>query len=73
MAGNETPLEFARNNTVEYNHIHDVLQTAVDGGGIYIGVSHEGWGALIRGNFVHDIRHKKLWRLDRTCAPALVA
>jgi hypothetical protein len=57
MVGNETPLKFARNNTVEYNHIHDVLQTAVDGGGIYLSFPHEGWGAVIRGNFVHDIRH----------------
>ena len=57
LTGNETPLTFARNNTVEYNHIHDVLQTAVDGGGIYLSFPHEGWGAVIRGNFVHDIRH----------------
>jgi len=57
LSGNETPLKFARNNTVEYNHIHDVLQTAVDGGGIYLCFPHEGWGAVIRGNFLHDIRH----------------
>lgn len=57
LAGNETPLKFARNNTVEYNHIHDVLQTAVDGGGIYLCFPVEGWGAVIRGNFIHDIRH----------------
>jgi hypothetical protein len=57
ITGNSTPLKLSRNNTVEYNHIHNVLQTAVDGGGIYLSFPHEGWGAVIRGNFVHDIRH----------------
>ncbi len=59
LSGNSTPLKLARNNTVEYNHIHDVLQTAVDGGGIYLSFPHEGWGAVIRGNFVHDIGYSR--------------
>jgi len=70
LAGNETPFKFARNNTVEYNHIHDVLQVARDGGAIYVSFPHEGWGAVIRGNLVHDIPQSSGLSLDG-CIPSL--
>ena len=56
LGGNETPLKFARNNTVEFNHIHHVMKVAVDGAGIYVSFPHEGWGALLRGNLIHDVQ-----------------
>jgi len=57
LGGNETPgPPFARNNTVEYNHIHDVMKVAVDGAGIYVSFPQAGWGAAIRGNLIHDLR-----------------
>jgi hypothetical protein len=55
LSGNETPLKFARNNTVEFNHIHHAMRVAVDGAGIYVSFPHEGWGAAVRGNLIHDL------------------
>src|SRR5208283_3237677 len=55
LSGNETPLKLARNNTVEFNHIHHAMQVAVDGAGIYVSFPHEGWGAALRGNLIHDL------------------
>lgn len=55
LSGNETPLKFARDNTVEFNHIHHAMKTAVDGAGIYVSFPHEGSGAVIRGNLIHDL------------------
>ncbi len=37
------------------NHIHHVTKTAVDGAGIYVSFPHEGSGAAIRGNLIHDL------------------
>lgn len=45
----------ARNNIVEYNHIHHVTQLMADGGGIYtLGAQPE---SLLRGNVIHDVQH----------------
>ncbi len=41
-----------RHNIVERNEIHDVMQTLMDGNGIY--VSGTGRGNIVRENFVHD-------------------
>ena len=42
----------ARNNHIEYNHIHDVMQPMSDGGAIYTLGNQP--GTLIRGNHIHD-------------------
>jgi hypothetical protein len=56
ICGNEDrQLPFARNNTVQYNHIHHVMKVAGDGSGIYLSFPQAGWGALIRGNLIHDL------------------
>lgn len=42
-----------RENTVEYNHVHHVMRTLEDGGGIYsLGLTP---GSVIRNNLVHDV------------------
>ena len=41
-----------RNNVVEYNDMHDVMQKLFDGNYIYI--SGTGDGNLVRGNYLHD-------------------
>jgi len=55
LCGNETPRKFARNNRVEFNHIHHVMQVAMDGAGIYASFPHEGDGAVLRGNLIHHL------------------
>ncbi len=43
----------ARENTIEYNHIHDVMNRLGDGGGIYtLGFQP---GSVIRGNHIHGV------------------
>ncbi len=43
-----------RNNTIERNHIHHIMQTLSDGGGIYmLGLQP---GSTISGNRIHDVR-----------------
>ena len=43
----------ARENTVEYNHISDVMKRLGDGGGIYtLGFQP---GTVLRGNHIHDV------------------
>ena len=43
-----------RDNVIEYNHIHDVMQRLCDGGGIYsLGFQP---GTVMRGNLIHDIK-----------------
>jgi hypothetical protein len=65
VGGNEdNNLPFARNNTVEYNHIYAVMKVAVDGAGIYASFFHADRGCLIRGNLIHDVRHNPVARLD---------
>jgi hypothetical protein len=44
------PLMHARDNLIEYNHIHDVMQSMGDGNGIYI--SGAGGGNVVRFNVV---------------------
>ncbi len=46
-------LSECRENVLEYNHIHHVMQKLCDGGGIYT----LGWqpGTVIRGNVIHDV------------------
>jgi len=43
----------ARENTLEFNHIYDVMRRLGDGGGIYtLGLQP---GSVIRGNHIHDV------------------
>ena len=49
----ETPTT-AKNNRIEANHIHHVMQELHDGGAIYT-LSNQP-GTIIRGNHIHDIR-----------------
>ncbi len=57
LSGNEDEdLPFARDNTIEANHIHHVMQTAVDGAGLYVSFPQAGAGAAIRRNWIHDLR-----------------
>jgi len=49
------PYLYARNNIVEYNEIHDVMEILSDGNGIYM--SATGPGNIIRRNYLHDILH----------------
>jgi hypothetical protein len=64
ITGNEAPQHIARNNTIEYNHIYHVQTVAVDGGGIYCTFPHDGWGAAIRGNLIHDIAYNPAARRE---------
>jgi hypothetical protein len=48
----DTPT-IARNNRVEYNHIHHVMQRLRDGGGVY-GLGNQP-GSIILGNYIHHI------------------
>jgi hypothetical protein len=44
----------ARNNVIAFNHVHHVMQTLADGGGIYtLGFQP---GTIVRGNRIHDLR-----------------
>ena len=57
LSGNEDKdLPFARDNTIEANHIHDVMKTAVDGAGLYVSFPQAGAGAAIRRNWIHSLR-----------------
>ena len=42
-----------KGNVVEYNHIHHVMQTLSDGGGIYTLGRQP--GTVLRGNLIHDV------------------
>ena len=57
--GNEDAhLPFAMNNVYAFNHIHHVMQVAVDGAGIYVStgfVPLAGRTGLIQGNWIHDL------------------
>ena len=46
----ETP---AKNNIIEYNEIHNIMQELNDGAGIYIMGNQE--GTIIRNNIIHDV------------------
>jgi hypothetical protein len=47
-----------KNNTIEFNHIHHVMNRLGDGGGIYT----LGWqpGTVIRSNLIHDVKRSQL-------------
>jgi hypothetical protein len=46
-----------KENTVEYNHIYDVMNRLCDGGGIYtLGYQP---GTVIRGNHIHDVHRSR--------------
>ncbi|WP_044254940.1 right-handed parallel beta-helix repeat-containing protein [Rhodopirellula sp. SWK7] len=47
------PYLHTRNNLIEYNEIHNVMQILGDGNGIY--VRGAGAGNLIRGNYIHHL------------------
>lgn len=49
----QTPTS-AKNNRIEYNHIHDHMKVMQDGGGVYVLGSQP--GMIIRGNHVHDAK-----------------
>lgn len=42
----------SKNNRIEYNHIHHVMQALHDGAGVYILSSQP--GSIIKGNHIHD-------------------
>ncbi len=52
------PLLHARDNLIEYNHIHDVMQKMGDGDGIYI--SGAGGGNVIRFNVIGPCQSPKM-------------
>ncbi|MBN2294105.1 MAG: right-handed parallel beta-helix repeat-containing protein [Pirellulales bacterium] len=45
----------AKNNRIEYNHIHHTMQRLIDGGGIYTLGNMP--GTVIQGNHIHDSAH----------------
>lgn len=49
----------AKNNRIEYNHIHDVMTKMDDGGGIYMLGRQP--GTILRGNHVHDCPSRRGW------------
>lgn len=57
VAGDQDPkAPFSGNNVIEYNEIHNVMQVAIDGAGLYVTfLQPVGSGCLVRGNLVHDI------------------
>src|SRR5262249_17513648 len=51
-AWNANPTD-ARNNRIEYNHVHHVMKLMSDGAGIYtLGLQP---GTVLRGNLIHDV------------------
>ncbi|MDW7691628.1 right-handed parallel beta-helix repeat-containing protein [Flammeovirgaceae bacterium SG7u.111] len=48
---------FTHQNYIAYNHIHHVMQTLTDGGGIYtLGKMN---GSILKENYIHDIKRAK--------------
>jgi hypothetical protein len=46
----------AKNNRIEYNHLHDLMRQSNDGGAIYTLGNMP--GSIIRGNHIHDNGHR---------------
>jgi hypothetical protein len=71
LSGNEAPqaVMLAKNNTVEYNHVHDVMKVAMDGGAIYVSFPQADRGALVRGNLVHNTQRGAGIYLDTVGRP----
>ena len=60
VGGNtDRKLAFPLDNVYMYNNIHNVMQTAVDGAGIYVGCTchpaPSGPTGILRGNWIHDL------------------
>jgi hypothetical protein len=55
VAGTQDPkVAFGGDNRIEFNHIHDAMETTIDGAGIYITFAQNGGGTILRGNVIHD-------------------
>jgi hypothetical protein len=55
VAGSQDPnVKFAKNNTIEYNHIYNSMKVTVDGAGLYITFANYDRGTLVRSNLIHD-------------------
>jgi hypothetical protein len=63
-ASQDPEVKFAKNNTVEYNHIYNAMQVTVDGSAMYVTFANYGEGTLIRGNLIHDTQFNKFGRGD---------
>jgi hypothetical protein len=46
----------AGDNTIEYNHVYNVMKVCNDGAGIYVVLPQTGRGAVIRHNLVHEVQ-----------------
>ena len=63
VAGSQDPdVPFAKNNTIEYNHIYNAMKVTVDGSGLYVTFANYDKGTLIRGNLIHDTQWNTLGR-----------
>ncbi|MCY2991505.1 MAG: right-handed parallel beta-helix repeat-containing protein [Planctomycetota bacterium] len=69
QAWRETP--FARNNTVEHNHVHDAMQVTVDGAGLYVTFAHADRSCVVRGNLLHNVFPNRF--SNRDAGPFLAA
>lgn len=69
QARRETP--FARNNTIEFNHVHDAMQVTVDGAGLYVTFAHADRSCVVRGNLLHNVFPNRF--SNRDAGPFLAA
>ena len=62
-AGSQDPdVPFARNNTIEYNHIYNAMTVTVDGSGLYVTFANYDRGTLVRGNLIHNTQYNTFGR-----------
>ena len=61
-ASQDPEVKFAKNNTLEYNHIYNAMQVTVDGSALYVTFANYGRGTLIRGNLIHDTQWNRFGR-----------
>ncbi len=55
VAGTQDPKNaFGGDNIIEFNHVHDAMETTIDGAGIYITFAQNGRGTRLVGNVIHD-------------------
>jgi hypothetical protein len=60
VAGSQDPnVKFAKNNTIEYNHIYNAMKVTNDGAGLYVTFANYDRGTLVRSNLIHDT----LWNI----------
>lgn len=63
LAGSQDPkVPFAKDNTIEYNHVYRAMKVTVDGSGLYVTFAHYGRGTLVRGNLIHDTQWNRFGR-----------